>query len=309
MLVVGMSATAYGQTSGDKLYNQGLSLQKTMTVSAQKSAISKFQSAKKLYDSAQKKAQCDNAIAVSQNIIANLSKRTPSAKKTTEKEPKAVEEPKSIKLEVGTTTHSFEREGGEITVMVTTDAPEWEVEAMPDKTGGSFLTVTKLNRDCFVVKCAPHKGYGTRYQTVIVKAGDKQESVAISEAGLEPYLDASEKIMQFKAKGQKKKIEVYCNSDEEYKDNNNLNWEIVSKPDWLDVAVDNSKPKNIFKKGLEGAKKLMESNDGGEGIQTTNLVLYAAPMSVEDREKGGARRGILKLGSGEKRLTITIHQQ
>ena len=62
----------FAQSSGDKLYNQGLQLQKTMTIQSQNQAISKFNSAKKLYDSAAKKAQCDQAISVSRNIIAKL---------------------------------------------------------------------------------------------------------------------------------------------------------------------------------------------------------------------------------------------
>lgn len=47
-----LSSTTVAQTSGDKLYSQGLELQKKQTVQAQRSAISKFASAKKLYDSA-----------------------------------------------------------------------------------------------------------------------------------------------------------------------------------------------------------------------------------------------------------------
>lgn len=59
-------------SSGDKLYNQGLELQKTMTVQSQNAAIGKFTSAKKLYDSQTKKNQCDQAIAVSRRIIKTL---------------------------------------------------------------------------------------------------------------------------------------------------------------------------------------------------------------------------------------------
>ena len=70
MLIVANPLMA--QTSGDKLYSQGLELQKKQTVQSQKAAIAKFQSAKKLYDSAVKKKQCDDAIAVSNNIIKGL---------------------------------------------------------------------------------------------------------------------------------------------------------------------------------------------------------------------------------------------
>ena len=62
------ASVMFAQSSGDKLYNQGLALQKTMTVAAQNQAISKFSSAKKLYDSKAKKAQCDQAISVRQSV-------------------------------------------------------------------------------------------------------------------------------------------------------------------------------------------------------------------------------------------------
>ena len=68
------------QNSGDRLYSQGLELQKRQTVQAQKSAIAKFQSAKKLYDSAAKKKQCDDAITVSNNIIKTISTNKKSKK-------------------------------------------------------------------------------------------------------------------------------------------------------------------------------------------------------------------------------------
>ena len=70
---MGLSNPIMAQNSGDRLYSQGLELQKKQTVQAQKSAIAKFQSAKKLYDSAAKKKQCDDAIAVSNNIIKTIS--------------------------------------------------------------------------------------------------------------------------------------------------------------------------------------------------------------------------------------------
>ena len=72
-VMLGFAGTTVAQSSGDKLYSQGLELQKKQTVQSQKSAIAKFQSAKKLYDSAAKKKLCDDAIAVSNNIIKSIS--------------------------------------------------------------------------------------------------------------------------------------------------------------------------------------------------------------------------------------------
>ena len=72
-VLLGIVNPVNAQTSGDRLYSQGLELQKKQTIQSQKSAIAKFQSAKKLYDSAAKKKQCDDAIAVSNNIIKTIS--------------------------------------------------------------------------------------------------------------------------------------------------------------------------------------------------------------------------------------------
>lgn len=79
------AAAAQAQNAGDRLFADGQKLQLTQTVKAQNLAIAKFRSAKKAYDSAAKKAMCDNQIAICQNNIKTISAKgkTMVRKKTT----------------------------------------------------------------------------------------------------------------------------------------------------------------------------------------------------------------------------------
>ena len=60
------------KSAADKFYAQGQACMQTMTVQAQKSAISYFSKARVAYDSADKKKQCDAQIAVCRSIIGKL---------------------------------------------------------------------------------------------------------------------------------------------------------------------------------------------------------------------------------------------
>lgn len=75
--IIGIGSAFSQNAQADKLYSEGLSLQKIMTVKSQKAAIAKFTSAKKLYDSAANKKKCDNAISKSKRIIKELENEKP----------------------------------------------------------------------------------------------------------------------------------------------------------------------------------------------------------------------------------------
>ena len=69
------------KSAADKYYAQGVTCMKTMTVPSQKKAIGFFEKAKVAYDSASKKALCNEQITACRNIIKRLSAPKPSGKK------------------------------------------------------------------------------------------------------------------------------------------------------------------------------------------------------------------------------------
>lgn len=75
--IIGIGSAFSQNAQADKLYREGLSFQKTKTIKSQKSAIAKFTSAKKLYDSPSNKKKCDNAISKSNRIIKELENKPP----------------------------------------------------------------------------------------------------------------------------------------------------------------------------------------------------------------------------------------
>jgi len=81
------------QSAGDKLFKQGQELQMQQTVKAQNLAIAKFVAAKKAYDSADKKAMCDNQIKICENNKKTISKKVTVKKKVAEDDEKKVNEP------------------------------------------------------------------------------------------------------------------------------------------------------------------------------------------------------------------------
>lgn len=74
LLFIAIGADA--QSAGDKLFKQGQELQMQQTVKAQNQAIAKFVAAKRAYDSADKKAMCDNQIKICENNKKTIKRKT-----------------------------------------------------------------------------------------------------------------------------------------------------------------------------------------------------------------------------------------
>ena len=70
LLMVAMVGSA--QSNGDKLFMEGQALQKKQTIASQNQAIKKFEAAKVVYTSVDKKKMCDNQIAICNNNISSL---------------------------------------------------------------------------------------------------------------------------------------------------------------------------------------------------------------------------------------------
>ena len=94
-ILLAICGQAAAQSSrGDKLFLEGQTLQKTMTVASQNKAITKFQQAKVAYTSQDKKSMCDNQIESCRANIRRINEaaraqRTAKAKKEEPEEPQA----------------------------------------------------------------------------------------------------------------------------------------------------------------------------------------------------------------------------
>lgn len=297
------------QSSGDKLYNQGLQLQKTMTVQAQNSAISKFTSAKKLYDSAAKKAQCDNAISVSRNIIASLKggkgKNTGGTKgpQKTEQEPQ--EEPATISLT--NTEFSLDNATKALTVGVTCNKDDWSVSAVARPDGSSFLNVAKSANDKIIINVPANYTTETRDQKVQVKAGSVTADITITQTGKHIDIEASTKEFSFKEKGGKKKFTIACNATQQYSDNGYENWYVESKPDWIKIEINEKREKSALGKLGDTFNGLIKGNsksDNSDMIKT-NVTLICDPLIKGSVAAHNGRKAEVILRSGDQ--TVTLH--
>jgi len=313
-LIFGFMKTS-AQTSGDRLYNQGLELQKRQTVAAQNSAIVKFRSAKKLYDSAVKKKQCDNAIQVSLNIIKSLKRGTTSyyGKTRTGKgysNQTAPEPEPETTLSLSNTSLNIDNNYKTISINVTTNASEWSVAPVSNSDGTSFLSVNKdEDNNSFEIVCPSNSTTQKRSQEVEVTAGIKRKRVSIEQEGKPITLVAEKSLLEFPHKGGNKTMEVYCNSDAIVKENYNQNWKVVSKPQWVDIVVEAKKTKNFLGKVADFATDLVKSNVSvadDPNIKTSTIKVVVNSIPKKNTE---GRKGEIVLGSGKQQIAIMIIQK
>lgn len=305
--------TAFAQSSGDKLYNQGLQLQKTMTVAAQNSAIAKFSSAKKLYDSAAKKAQCDQAISVSRNIIKSLgsagSKSRGSRSASVDTETRIVNV--SPTLEVSNDSFDIDLSSHALVVNVVTNQESWDVAVASCEDGSSFLTVKRTGDGSFEIVASENTRHVTREQKVMVTSpSGLTRDVNVRQTGRRIDIEADKKILKFKAKGGSQKITVSCNSDYSYVDNGDENWFVESKPEWIVIALDEKRDKS---KVQELGSKLTGFFKGKSKSEDPDMV--SSQISVEcahlipgTKEAFTGRQGEIVVRSGDRKMSIHVSQ-
>lgn len=301
MLIVVMPIAA--QTSGDKLYSQGLELQKKQTVQSQRAAIAKFQSAKKLYDSAAKKKQCDDAIAVSNNIIKTISTR----KKHVESEPEVTTELKTSVLEVSNEKLQIDNEQRTVTVNVSTTETEWSVTSIANDNGEVFLSVYSHPEDKnFDIFCPANTSTRQRSQSVMVKAGDLKKEIVVEQSGKPTILSVENTVIEFSSKGGSKSINIYSNSNTIIKENNNRNWQVVSKPDWVNVVGEEMKEKGFLAKLGDKAKELVKKNATEDDPSIVTSVMKVVALSKQKNLP--SRTGEIVISSENQRATIIVQQ-
>ncbi len=314
---------ANAQSSGDKLYNQGLALQKTMTKSAQNQAISKFQSAKKLYDSATKKKQCDDAIAVSRGIISSLgssgksdkgsggntSKNSGSGKQKTMQH----EQQAAATLSLSNRVFHPGQSAAEMEISVTTNQKEWSVAPIAERDGSSFVTVEKVDDHIFRISVPYNPGSEARTQYVQVTAGTAKERVEVTQIGREIELIANKTSIKAGKKSKTEKIDVSCNSDAEYSDNYGNNWHVYKAPDWVRVVGEAPKregAEDLGQKVGKGVKKLYEKGASlFTGEKDQSMIKSKAQIFIDPLPDNiSSRDGEIVIESGYKTFKIVVIQ-
>ena len=178
----------HAQSSCDKLYSEGVSLQQTMTIPAQKKAISAFEKAKNCYDAKKNKDLCDKQIKVCRNTIALLKKSDNAEKRKIEansqkedsvaisNETAKEQNKKEITLSVAKVYVKFKGKGGEFQkVKVECNDDKWEITDSP-----SWVHYSINSEKEIVIEADKNpSNKEERSGTITVKCGDKTATVTI----------------------------------------------------------------------------------------------------------------------------------
>lgn len=287
------ASIAVAQSPGDRTYNEGLRLQKTMTAKAQKAAIAKFTSAKNLYDSAAKKAQCDHAISKSRKIISELKKPGPAKDDTPRKRHrdggKTPAEKPAVTLTLS--NQSFEgvdRAGTKLKVGVNASRNDWTLMTILAPDGSSPFKAHRVGNDAVEITVPSNPGSLERKQSFEVCLDTITRRITVVQEGRKVNLSASSQVINLKRDKAAKEAEIWSDCEVTYADNNDANWHVVERPDWARVSIKNDKKK----RESEGA------------LIKTKIIITAIPQ-----HKGAPERmGIIIIESGNSRLEISVNQ-
>lgn len=313
ILLVVTALVGSAQASGDKLYNQGLELQKTMTVKAQNAAIAKFTSAKKLYDSQAKKNQCDQAINVSRGIIKQINSGGGGGRYTGNRGNEVVKE-----SSISVSPNDFNLDNTARTVTVTValvNVDEWTAFPVANPDGSSFLTVYKnVDNSTIQIQCDENHTTMQRQQKVEVSGGGVKKQITVTQAGVPVNLVVTKSQLDFGKNGGKKDVDLVCNSDMAYQENNGENWIVESKPDWANVVINTGTKKKggLFDKVKDTVKEKIIGEDtaevSGDG-KVTHLIVNVDKIAKGTSEFNNGRNGEIIFRSGDKTVRIFLVQK
>lgn len=286
-------------SAGDKIYNEGMALQSRMDCKSQKAAIEKFKKAKKLYDSSTKKSQCDNAIAVSQNIITQLNcngTKPPKLDGPTPQKPQKPSNPKpvidDITLELDKSLFEIPENATEIDITVDTNYPDWSIYTVTMDEEEPFIKVERISGSRARISVERNEGFHFRRQYANVKAGALIKTVIVRQEGCPVNLRVNETAVKFKWKGGDKKLVVSSNYDGSYDNNYGANWYVETKPDWLMVSV------------------------GQPMKSASNPLVMETPITIKcDKAAEGTtpalvgRNGYIQLRSGKTTFKLEVRQE
>ena len=180
-----MSVNAQTTKAADKLYAQGVTYMKTMTVASQKKAIVSFEKAKVAYDSKSKKNLCDQQIAACNNIIRKLTAPKPK--------PEVVEsnldvvadttiiietpEIPEVSLHINPNSIDVPAKGGKyVEISVECNFEEWTVQYCPD-----WISCTTSSNK-ILLKPERNREKSERAGVLVVVCKDKKAELIVKQA-------------------------------------------------------------------------------------------------------------------------------
>ena len=309
VLLIGLTANSYAQ-SGDKLFMDGQQLQQTMTISSQKSAIKKFQAAKVVYTTTDKKKMCDNQISICNKNIASLSRKSNPSKK----EKKS---PVPEKIEFSLSQNKIEFDGdkaGSVNIKVEAASTDWKF-TVTSGVGGmdNFLKVTRSDDAKSIdISTEANDKTLTREQLINVDCGDKRESITVKQKGKAVTLSTNTNQLEFGLKGGNKSVEIYTNSDSIIASNNDLTWYIESMPDWVETNVEVKKKKGVLGNAISAIKKTVVGSSSAaseEGVKISNIKVVVKGLEKSNPTYNSGRKGEIVFASQDKRYRVTVIQQ
>ena len=310
LLLLSVSSVGYAQ-SGDKLFMEGQKLQQNMTVPSQNAAIKKFQAAKIVYTTADKKKMCDNQIAICNKNIASLRKPSRGTAKTTTTVDPIV--PKAFSLSQNKVEFVGDKPGT-VNVKVEAETVDWRFTVPAGVEGmDNFIKVTRGN-DAKSIDIAVDKNDKTldREQVVNVDFGDKREVVTVRQLGKPVTLSTNTNQLSFGLKGGNKTLEIYTNSDSIITSNNDLTWYIESKPDWIVTKVEVKKKKGFLGNAFSALKEAVSGSASAaseEDVKISNLKLTVSAIAKSSPAYNTGRKGEIVFASQDKRYRVEIIQE
>lgn len=311
ILILMVTHTISAQSNGDKLFMEGQALQQKQTIASQNQAIKKFEAAKVVYTTADKKKMCDNQITICNNNISSLKKV--STKETKDKKQTVAVQEVNLALSQNRLIFDGDKKGTS-NVAVTAPSIDWSFKFSQNIEGEENFAKATRSSDAKSIDIEVEANPYTieRYQSLVVTFENTTDTLLISQRGKEVTLSTSSNLLEFKLKGGNKTIELYTNSDSIISSNNGLTWYVDSKPEWIETSVEVKKEKSVIGKGLSALKGLVSSTAKAAttaDVKTSTVMIVARPLPKSDPSYSSGRRGEVVFVSQDKTYKITIIQQ
>lgn len=311
ILLLMVSTTVSAQSNGDKLFMEGQALQQKQTIASQNQAIKKFEAAKVVYTSADKKKMCDNQIAICNNNKSSLKKVSSKGSKE-KKQTVTVQE---TKLALSKNFILFDGDkNGAYSINVTAPSIDWSFKSSDGVEGEENFVKATRSSDAKSIDIEVEANPSTleRHQSFVVTYESTTDTLLVSQSGKEVTLSTSSNLVEFKLKGGSKSIELYTNSDSIVTSNNGLTWYVESKPEWIETSVEVNKEKSLVGKGLSALKGLVSSTAKAAtaaDVKTSIVKIVAISLPKSNPSYSTGRRGEIVFASQNKTYKITVIQQ
>lgn len=224
------------------------------------------------------------------------------------KEVTVVERKVEPKLNANPGNFNLDLNAKTLEVNVDTNLEGWDVNTVACTDGTSFLTVNKLGTNKFEIRVPTNSSTIIREQEVVVTADNLESRVKVRQEGRPIDLSTNKALLEYKKRGGDQKIEVLCNSDYDYPENNNFNWYVESCPDWIVITSERKKEGGLGALVSKTKDKIIGTNsrDNDVTMEKFTMKITVRPYVPTEAAAYSGRNGEIVLRSGDKRAKIII---